>query len=165
MGSFFETKHRFTHPLNTVLFVSSVLKKLGCGKLESLPDRIKNQKVQYFAQLFNVTPSYDYNLYIRGPYSPDLTKDIYSLVDEKIEVPDYDFSSEEIKNNFVKLEQFIKGKTVRELELIATLHWLINVVGFSLENAKIKLKELKDTKDEEIVKSTKSVEILWKNLN
>ena len=155
----------FTHPFDSVLFTCSVLKKLGYGKLDSISDRIKNQKVQYLAQLFNITPNYDYNLYIRGPYSPDLTKDIYKINYENIKVPDYEFISEEIKENFIKLERFIKDKNSRELELITTLHWLKDVVGLSMEEAKTKLKSIKKTNDDELNKSVEMVNILCKELN
>ncbi|MFT4326548.1 MAG: hypothetical protein ACMXYK_03545 [Candidatus Woesearchaeota archaeon] len=130
-----------------IVYTAAVLKLLGAGKLDTLPDRIKSQKMQYFAQLFGVTPYYTYNLYTYGPYAPDLTKDLFALKNTKKPIQKISFATEEMKERFSKLQSFIKGLTTKELEHIATLHWLLSVVSLSEKDAKQKLYDLKKVTD------------------
>lgn len=55
------------------------LKALGGFKpsVGSFEDRLKIQKIIYLLELKGVKIGFNYSLYVRGPYSPELTKDIY----------------------------------------------------------------------------------------
>lgn len=59
--------------------VKACLKELGYSSLssENFQDKIVIQKIVYLLQLKGVGTDYQFDLYIRGPYSPELTKDIY----------------------------------------------------------------------------------------
>ena len=74
--------------------------------------RLKLQKYVYLARRYGIDLGYRYNLYIRGPYSPELADDYYSvrvgMPEEHVDVPE----------NFFRL---VKGKSERWLELAATL--------------------------------------------
>ena len=140
----------YRKPLDTVLLACSVLKRLGTGSLDTLPERVRSQKVQYFAQLFGVSPAYSYNLYLRGPYSPDLAWDLYQFKESGQSAPTERFVSDELEGKFKQLESFIKEKSVRQLELVATLHWLRNVATLNAEEAERKLRELKNANEEEL---------------
>lgn len=55
------------------------LKALGFKpSVGDFEDRLKVQKVIYLLKLKGVDAGFKYNLYVRGPYSPDLTQEIYS---------------------------------------------------------------------------------------
>ncbi|MDR2545424.1 MAG: hypothetical protein LBD03_07810 [Methanobrevibacter sp.] len=43
-------------------------------------DRLKLQKYVFIAKYFGFNHAYNYNLYIRGPYSSDLADDYYNLL-------------------------------------------------------------------------------------
>jgi uncharacterized protein YwgA len=45
-------------------------------------DRLIAQKVVCLLELKGLKLGYPYSLYVRGPYSPDLTKDLYEFTDE-----------------------------------------------------------------------------------
>jgi uncharacterized protein YwgA len=45
-------------------------------------DRLIAQKIVCLLELKGLKLGYPYSLYVRGPYSPDLTKDLYEFTDE-----------------------------------------------------------------------------------
>src|SRR5712692_9178371 len=48
-------------------------------QLDSFDDRMALQKTIYLCQLGGIHLGYRYNWYLRGPYSPDLTRDAFAL--------------------------------------------------------------------------------------
>lgn len=65
------------------------LETLGISpNIETLDDRKRVQKAVYLGQLTGVDLGYRFSWYVMGPYSPDLTKDYYSLRDHLIDEPD-----------------------------------------------------------------------------
>lgn len=59
------------------------LDALGLGlDLDSFDERLILQKAVYLAQLAGVNLGYFYRWYLRGPYCPDLTSDLFSMADE-----------------------------------------------------------------------------------
>jgi len=146
-------------PLHEVFFVRAVLKKLGVGKLSTFNYRLKTQKVQYLAQVFKVSLPYTFSLYVHGPYSPDLTKDLFAT--ENTPISAYDFASELMTERFERLEQFTSGKTNRELELIATYHWLLSA-GFAENTSVEKFKELKDPNEKELTFTKEAIQEMQK---
>lgn len=47
--------------------------------VEEFDDRLKMQKLVYFAREFGLDVPYNYNIYRYGPYSPSLADDYYNL--------------------------------------------------------------------------------------
>jgi len=89
------------------------LKKIGFNfNVNRFNHRLKLQKYVFLARRYGIDLGYRFNLYIRGPYSPELANDYYSLKEdmpkEHVDLPE----------NFFKL---VKGKSERWLELAATL--------------------------------------------
>ncbi|MCK5476560.1 MAG: hypothetical protein KAI55_01430 [Candidatus Aenigmarchaeota archaeon] len=156
---------KLKYTLDETLFVCKVLKRLDAGKLNTLDERIKNQKIQYLAQLFKISPVYNFNLYVRGPYSPELTDNLYHVHIMDINIPQGKFVLDELEEKFLKLKKFIEDKNIRELELLTTLHWLIKVADFSKNDAKTKLNELKNPTPKEIKETFNYFEVLCKQIN
>ncbi len=140
----------FTKSYDETLFAFSVLKRLGSGSVDSFGERLKCQKIYYFAQLFGVSPSYHFNLYIRGPYSPALADDLYKTKDKQIKANTGKFIPDELERRFIELQTFLKNKDIRQLEVIATLHWLLKKAGLPVSDAISKLKDLKGASEKEI---------------
>jgi len=58
------------------------LEELGTSpEFETLNDRIELQKLVYLAQEATDASNYSFTPYIRGPYSPSLTRDLYGLLE------------------------------------------------------------------------------------
>lgn len=60
--------------------VIACLKELGMKKpsVADFEDKLVIQKVVYLLQLKGIKTGFNYGLYIRGPYSPGLTKELYA---------------------------------------------------------------------------------------
>ncbi|WP_386680943.1 hypothetical protein [Loktanella sp. R86503] len=57
-----------------------VLDRLGeDAAISTVNDRMRIQKAVYICQELGVPLGYDYSWYVKGPYSPSLTRDYYSL--------------------------------------------------------------------------------------
>lgn len=153
-------KEFFRIPYDAALLAYSVLRRLGSGNIKTFEGRLKSQKAQYFAQLFGVSPAYRFNLYVRGPYSPDLAHDLFQIEENSIRAQEEKFTPEELEGRFQKLQGFISDKSTRQLELIATLHWLRRVAQLPVREATEKLAKLKSADEGEVSFSLNSVELL-----
>ncbi len=93
-------------------------------------DRLRLQKFVYLAKGFGFDPGYSYNLYIHGPYSPELADDYYQLGE--------DLSGEEIDlaSEFFDL---VENKTERWLEFAATFVMITKKNSGVSDEDKIKL--------------------------
>lgn len=155
-------RHRLIRDLDEVLLAFGILKRLGSGKLGTFEERIETQKKHYLAQLFRITPFYCYNLHIRGPYSPDLANDLFEIERRGYfdKVKPMPFIAVNLEERFNRLEGFLDGKNIRELELLATFHWLIHEAGCSKESAVKPLIELKEPTDAELRATLKNYKVL-----
>ena len=153
-------EEKFTKPYDTAVFAYTVLKRLGCGKVDTFEQRLKSQKVQYFAQLFRVSPPYSFGLYLRGPYSSDLAHDLFAIRDKHIDVDVSKFVPEELEERFIKFKKFIGNMETRELEIASTLHLLIKVARISQLNAQERLKEWKGATEKEIKEAFNTIKNL-----
>jgi uncharacterized protein YwgA len=152
-----EEKNLFTKSYDATLLTFSILKRLGSGGVETFSQRLRSQKIQYFAQSFGVSPYYRFSLYLWGPYSPALANDLFVIKNHNIDAKVDKFLSEELEKRFNNLKNFIEGKDDKQLELVATAHWLIKKAGFSEEKAKEKLIKLKNATLKEIEYSFNSI--------
>ncbi len=79
--------------------------------------RLRLQKYVYLANFFGIDLGYSYNLYLRGPYSPDLAEDYYSLTEmDKVER-----EVERAIPNFDEFANFVRGKDHKWLEIASTI--------------------------------------------
>ena len=152
------TEDPFTKSYSTVLLVKGILNRLGAGNMGTFNDRLKTQKVQYLAQVFRISPEYIYNFYIHGPYSPDLAHDLYALETKGFPLEDQKFLSMELEERFEDLRKFLQEKDNRNLELVATLHWLRKVALLNPSETKEKLKELKRPSEKELKETLENYE-------
>jgi len=98
-----------------------------------------------------VSPHHSFNLYLKGPYSPDLANELYEMKRNNVDAIHFRFVSNEMEERFRKLESFIKGKSTRRLELASTLHWLLKIANFPKKEAVEKLVELKNANGKEMI--------------
>ncbi len=103
-----------------------LIDKHGIGKRDlkgSFDARLRLQKTSYLLKHLGIPPfkDYDFNLYLRGPYSPSLSHEYYNL--EGI-AP----SSIELSESNLDLLRWFTSKSSRDME-IATSILLINEFG------------------------------------
>ena len=102
-------------------------------EIRTFQDRLIMQKAVYLAQAAEVHLGYFYQWYLHGPYSPSLTKDEYSIA------MDISAGMDELKGwtldevSLQRLEKIKplfkeknKDKLARKLELLASVHFLID---------------------------------------
>lgn len=109
-------------------FVEALRKTIGFNfNVNRFDHRLRLQKLVYLAKVLGVPRlDYNFNLYLRGPYSPQLAEDYYSLGGGLI-------SEDEVlafmnDKAFCKFTELVNGKDGTWLEIATTLIELKRVV-------------------------------------
>ena len=104
-------------------FLKFLEEKLGFDfNKDSFDDRLRLQKYVYIARFLGFDHGYGFSGYLRGPYSPDLAKDYYTLSESdalKVSKEDYAHSLENF--NAEKFFDIVSEKSSRWLELATTV--------------------------------------------
>ena len=131
-------------------------------EIDTFVDRLIMQKAVYLAQAAGVNLGYFYHWYLHGPYSPSLTRDEFAVamdisagMDESEGWKLDDVSSQRLKdmgNIFAEPDRY---KLARKLELLASVHFLIDheqVSGVDTGRIAATLKQFKTDFSEKDVK-------------
>jgi hypothetical protein len=100
--------------------------------LSSFDERLVIQKTVYLVQAAKVDLGYAFHWYLRGPYSPGLTRDAFALKAElpqnADELKDWAFDPTSVKR-LTRLRNMLKAISPtdlsRRLELLASVHFLL----------------------------------------
>lgn len=121
------------------------LDKLGIeATLEDFPNRLSVQKATYLAQAAGINLGYYYSWYLRGPYSPALTKDLYSSREFESELASIKQRwalDTESNQRLDRLRPLVSraaeagSDQARRLELLASVHFLIDRAQVASRNA------------------------------
>lgn len=154
-----EVVRKLSRPLDEAVYTIAVLKKIGGLDISTLNKRILCQKMVYFANRFDISPHYCFNLYIYGPYSPNLANDLFELSDYFKNIPPVEFIAKETDDKFTKLNNLVNAvnKNEQKLEVLATLDFL-KTTGLDEKTVKKRTLELKKKTSET------DLEILTKHL-
>lgn len=117
-------------------------------RLTRFRDRLVLQKAVYLAQAAGVNLGYRFRWYLRGPYSPALARDAFAAATEIREFGDesqgWTLDSTSVQN-LKRIRPVVPareaGNADRQLELLASVHYLITREGLSRDN----LTELRKT--------------------
>jgi hypothetical protein len=111
-----------------------VLEALGLSakRLSTFNERLTIQKAIYLAQAAGVSLGYHFRWYLRGPYSPDLTNDVFAVAAELGEGVD-ESEGWRLDERWYAVLQRLRGlipagdpqRRARELELLASAHFLV----------------------------------------
>ncbi|MCB9654401.1 MAG: hypothetical protein H6729_09770 [Deltaproteobacteria bacterium] len=118
-----------------------ILKELGIGyKMESFADRLSVQKSLYLAQAAGVDLGHYYNWYLRGPYSPTVTQDIFDAIenyDVATQIKEWELD-QKTREGLSKLSTSFQPKEETAqpdwLELLASVHFLVKRQQVSTAN-------------------------------
>ena len=144
---------------NRALALKLVLDHLDTTDISTVEDRMEVQKAIYLAQAAGVSLGYSYGWYVKGPYSPALTRDYYGLGSE-------DGQSAKLKSSAVEKLNRVKAlmaapidglRRPQKLELLASLHYLLRQSGMSEATAK---KRITATKPHLSAFSNRGIELL-----
>lgn len=112
--------------MNSTPKLLASLKELGTKpNLTTFQDRKKNQKLAYLIQeVAGVPLGYSFTWYIRGPYSPDLTRDLFS--DAGASNLNTSVLETQEREKVLRLKQFLGAyvESPDSLELLVSLHFL-----------------------------------------
>ena len=120
------------------------MKALGkTPKINNFQDRLVTQKFVCLLELMGFDLSYRFSLHVRGPYSPDLTTDLYANKN--------DFESQKTPGELSAREMTIITRISEEsddldpiqLEIMATYSYLSKKCKMDAKDALIELKRLK----------------------
>lgn len=111
--------------------------------IATVSDRLRLQKTVYMAQALGIPLSYSYSWYVKGPYSPSLTSDYYSL-NAALAAGDNDTEGLTLNDSLHEKTQRLKDllavpngvEKPQWYEAICSLHYLIRVSKKSFEEAK-----------------------------
>ena len=94
--------------------------------------RLVLQKTIYFLQEFGLNIDYSYSWYLRGPYSPPLTRDAYELAKSYAKIQVVRFVDSEKERRFCEFLSFIKPIAYNRayLERVASIHFLCKAYPF-----------------------------------
>lgn len=84
--------------------------------VDEFDDRLKMQKLVYFARECGLDVPYNYNIYRHGPYSPALAEDYYEISDSgnrRVGASEIDTAT---------FEELVEGRGNEWLEIAATIH-------------------------------------------
>ncbi len=110
-------------------FVEALRRSIGFNfNVNKFNHRLRLQKLVYIAKVLGVPKlEYSFNLYLHGPYSPELADDYYNL-SENIEISEDEVKAFLSNEAFCNLIELANGKDGTWLEIAATLIELKSVV-------------------------------------
>jgi uncharacterized protein YwgA len=106
--------------------LGGILVRVGTFSLGRFDDRLKLQKTVYLLQAFGIFLGYNFNWYLRGPYSPGLAHDAFDMASSLNRFEPLHFSDQEAERRFNQFLEFVSDrKDIPEwLELVASIHML-----------------------------------------
>ncbi|MCA9162489.1 MAG: hypothetical protein R3C99_23825 [Pirellulaceae bacterium] len=118
------------------------LRELGIsGDVSDFASRLILQKTVYLIEEAGIKLSYPFNWYLRGPYSPALTRDLFDLASNREDIDGW-VLDEHSRSVAQRLRPLISDEPdeepaakARRLELLASLHYLSRRRGVDLRDA------------------------------
>ncbi len=112
-------------------------------KVDDFQDKLIIQKTTCLLELLGLEFGYPFSIYIRGPYSPDLTRELYENREmvEKLQT-NYSVEKRE-REKLSRLAQASDNLNPTMLEIMATYSFLTKSCEVESKEALVKLKRLK----------------------
>lgn len=130
------------------------------ASVASFNDRLMVQKAIYLAQAAGLDLGYYFRWYLRGPYSPEVSSDVFTIAAELGELDESRgwVLDQEVEECLAPVEKLISAKPAGEhprwLELLASVHFLVDrrqVQGADVDSLQEVLQRFnKDYADEEV---------------
>lgn len=102
--------------------------------IDDFDDRVKLQKLVYFAIDFGFEPEYEYSIYLHGPYSPSLAEDYYHDGLQYVDTQEQFLEGMQ----WQEYSELFTEKTKRWLEIAATIDAIRENYAFMWEEPELK---------------------------
>ncbi|MCX6778409.1 MAG: hypothetical protein NT157_06020 [Candidatus Micrarchaeota archaeon] len=112
-------------------------------KLDDFQDKLVIQKAVCLLQLMGMKTGYSFSLYVRGPYSPELTKDLYSHREAIEKLRSGCSLSTNEQQKVLKVYELSDNFDPKLLEIMATYSFIRKQLGMNGKDSVIHLKKLK----------------------
>jgi len=112
-------------------------------KVNEFQDRLVIQKAVCLLDLMGLRPGYKFSLYVKGPYSPDLTKDLYDQKEAIQNLKSRCVLSGTEREKILKVYDLSNHLEPKLLEIMATYSFLWKKMNLTSKEALINLKKLK----------------------
>lgn len=91
--------------------------------------RLIQQKTVYLMEQFGLNIGYSFSWYLRGPYSPNLTRDTYEMAKTYSEISPVKFADPKMEQRFCTFLEFIRpiSRDTFYLEKLAVVHFLYSM--------------------------------------
>lgn len=124
--------------------VLGYLRELGFKpNVDKFQDRLVIQKTVCLLEMMGLDVGYNFSLYVRGPYSPNLTSDLYSNKEEVNTLKTSYAPNEEEKKKLHVFSEISNNLEPTLLEIMSTYAFLIREPSTDEKQTIIKLKKLK----------------------
>lgn len=126
-------------------------------------ERKRIQKLIYIAQEFGVDLGFNFTWYIHGPYSPDLIKSIFDVMERNSQVENIDLAPDEV-SKLSEIRDFLKEdiQSTETLELIGSLLYL-RIAGRKFNASKAEIMSVLKEKKPQF--SDDKIEHCWNKLD
>ena len=132
------------------------LKAMGVSpKMETFNDRLRLQKLVWLMQKFGVKLDFGYSWYLHGPYSPELTRTLYEIVQDN-PTQDETIGTRDL-TRILNLRRVLGGDldSADKLELLASIDFLKHSAGpLTKEDLKSFLAETKPYFNERLIQES-----------
>jgi len=137
-------------------------------KMDCFADRKKVQKISYWLPIFGIDvdlSTNDFNWYLHGPYSPELTRTLFEIV-ENSDANNLETLTNEEKDQIKKIKVFLGEdiKSVDALELLVSLNYLLQIAKNKKIPTRVAVDALKEKKpyfkDVEIQRALRKLQLL-----
>lgn len=121
-----------------------ILNGLSTYNLDEFDDRLRLQKLVFIARKMGYDLGYTFTWYARGPYSPSLTRMLFSAHEQgQLIIPDVELTSDEnevVRELRASLQNDIEN--ARMLELIASVWYFLKRKNYSNEEKEILIEKI-----------------------
>jgi uncharacterized protein YwgA len=129
------------------LILSRVLKSIGFDQvdMDNFDNRLKYQKLIYLTQNFGLSLGYGYSWYVKGPYSPELTKTLFTITPESLADSDnFRFQNDDVVIGKIREIKTILDNKIQDpffLEILASIVYIKKYLQseISPENLRVEL--------------------------
>lgn len=144
------------------------LKEAGVSSnMAGFDSRLILQKAVYLLEEAGIRLGYSYNWYLRGPYSPGLTRDLYDLKSNTTDVEgwvldeDSKTAAHRLRSLFIMAPEESLASMASRLELLASLHYLARRGKLNVEDDDQATKQLaangKDFERDDVAKAMQTL--------